>query len=196
LRSGRSSKFRVFPAYRRPIGCRFPLGSFDTNAQRKAGACNESRAGRFEEAASFYTSIFKNSKIGAVSRYGEEAAKASGRAVGSAMVVMFQLNGQDYMALNGGPQFKFSEAISFVVNCESQEEVDHFWEKLSDGGRKDRCGWLKDKFGVSWQIVPTALAKLMSDPDPQKRNRVMQALLQMDKLDINALRRASNDDPL
>jgi predicted 3-demethylubiquinone-9 3-methyltransferase (glyoxalase superfamily) len=147
--------------------------------------------GNAEEAANFYTSIFKNSKIGTISRYGEDAAKASGRPVGSAMVVMFDINGQTFMGLNGGPQFKFSEAISFVVNCDSQEEVDHFWEKLSAGGRKDRCGWLKDKFGVSWQIVPTALAKLMSDPDPKKRNRVMHALLQMDKLDIGALERAS-----
>lgn len=148
--------------------------------------------GNAEEAANFYASIFKNSKIGVVSRYGEDAAKASGRPAGSAMVVMFQLDGQDFMGLNGGPQFKFSEAISFVVNCETQEEVDHYWDKLSAGGRPDRCGWLKDKFGVSWQIVPTALAKLMSDPDPQKRNRVMQALLKMDKLDIAALQRAYN----
>ncbi|MGH9686467.1 MAG: VOC family protein [Candidatus Acidiferrales bacterium] len=148
--------------------------------------------GNAEEAANFYTSIFKNSKVGAVSRYGEEDAKVSGRPVGSAMVVMFQLDGQDFMALNGGPQFKFSEAVSFIVNCESQEEVDHFWEKLSAGGKKDRCGWLKDKFGLSWQIVPTALARLMSDPNPQKRNRVMHALLQMDKLDISALECAYN----
>jgi predicted 3-demethylubiquinone-9 3-methyltransferase (glyoxalase superfamily) len=146
--------------------------------------------GTAEEAANFYTSIFKNSKIGTVSGYGEDAAKASGRPVGSAMVVMFQLDGHDFMALNGGPQFKFSQAISFVVNCETQDEVDHFWEKLSAGGRTDRCGWLQDKFGVSWQIVPTALAKLMSDPDPRRRNRVMQALLQMDKLNIAALERA------
>jgi predicted 3-demethylubiquinone-9 3-methyltransferase (glyoxalase superfamily) len=146
--------------------------------------------GTAEEAARFYTSIFKNSRIGTVSRYGEDAAQVSGRPAGSAMVVMFQLDGQDFMGLNGGPQFKFSEAVSFVVNCETQEEVDHFWEKLSAGGRKDRCGWLKDKFGVSWQIVPTALARLMSDPHPQKTNRVMQALLQMDKIDIGALQRA------
>lgn len=143
-----------------------------------------------EEAAKFYTSIFKNSKIGTVSRYGPDAAKASGRPAGSAMVVMFQLDGHEFMGLNGGPHFKFTEAVSFVVNCETQEEVDHYWENLSAGGKKDRCGWLKDKFGLSWQIVPTVLAKLMSDPDPQKTNRVMQAVLQMDRLDIATLQRA------
>lgn len=148
--------------------------------------------GNAEEAARFYTSIFKNSKIGTISRYEQAAANASGRPPGSAMVVMFELDGQEFMGLNGGPQFKFSEAISFVVNCETQEEVDYHWEKLSAGGQPHRCGWLKDKFGLSWQIVPTALAKLMSDPDPQKRNRVMQALLKMDKLDIAALQAASD----
>lgn len=146
--------------------------------------------GNAEEAARFYTSIFKNSKTGTTSRY-EDPDNRSGQPIGSAMVVMFELDGQTFMGLNGGPQFKFSEAISFVVNCESQEEVDYYWEKLSSGGQPHRCGWLKDKFGLSWQIVPTALAKLMSDPDPQKRNRVMQALLTMDKLDIAALQRAS-----
>ncbi len=150
--------------------------------------------GNAEEAAKFYTSIFKNSKIGTTSRYSEDAANASGQPVGSAMVVMFELEGQTFMGLNGGPQFKFSEAISFVVNGESQEEVDYYWDKLSAGGAPHRCGWLKDKFGVSWQIVPTALAKLMSDPDPQKRNRVMQALLKMGKLHIAALQRASNGE--
>lgn len=143
-----------------------------------------------EEAARFYTAIFKNSKIGVISRYGPDAAKASGRPVGSAMVVMFQLDGHEFMGLNGGPHFKFSEAISFVVNCETQGEIDHYWESLSAGGKKDRCGWLKDKFGVSWQIVPAALAKLMSDPDSQRTNRVMQAVLQMNKIDIAALQRA------
>jgi len=146
--------------------------------------------GNAEEAANFYTSIFKNSKIGSISRYGKDASKASGQPLGSAMVVMFQINGQDFMALNGGPQFKFTEAVSFVVNCETQEEVDHYWEKLSAGGKIHRCGWLYDKFGLAWQIVPTALAKLLSDPDPGKTNRVMQALLQMDKLNIAALRKA------
>jgi predicted 3-demethylubiquinone-9 3-methyltransferase (glyoxalase superfamily) len=143
-----------------------------------------------EEAAKFYTSIFKNSTIGTISRYGPDAAKASGMPVGSAMVVMFQLDGHEFMGLNGGPHFKFTEAVSFVVNCETQEEVDHYWEKLSAGGKKDRCGWLKDQFGLSWQIVPTVLAKLMSDPDRERTNRVMQAVLQMDKLDIATLQRA------
>lgn len=143
-----------------------------------------------EEAARFYTSIFKNSTIGAISRYGPDAAEASGRPVGSAMVVMFQLDGHEFMGLNGGPHFKFTEAVSFVVNCETQEEVDHYWEKLSAGGKKDRCGWLKDQFGLSWQIVPTVLGRLMGDPDPQRTNRVMQAVLQMDKLDIATLQRA------
>lgn len=149
--------------------------------------------GNAEEAANFYTSIFKNSKVGTSSRY-EDPNNLGGQPVGSAMVVMFEINGQTFMGLNGGPQFKFNEAVSFVVNCESQEEVDYYWEKLSAGGQPHRCGWLKDKFGLSWQIVPTALADLMSDPDPQKRNRVMQALLQMIKLDIDALERASRGD--
>ena len=136
-----------------------------------------------EEAVNFYTSIFKDSKIGSISRYGEEAARASGRPMGTVMVVTFQLQGRQFMALNGGPHFKFTEAISFLVNCETQAEVDELWEKLSEGGQKGRCGWLKDKYGVSWQIVPTALGKLMSG-DPEKSKRVMNAMLQMDKLDM------------
>ena len=147
--------------------------------------------GNAAEAAEFYASIFDNSKIGTTSRY-EDPKNRSGQPVGSPMTVTFELAGQVFMGLNGGPQFKFNEAISFVVNCESQEEVDHYWEKLSAGGAPHRCGWLKDKFGLSWQIVPTALAKLMSDSDPQKRNRVMQALLKMDKLDIAVLQAASD----
>ena len=143
-----------------------------------------------EEAAHFYTSIFRNSKIGSVSRYGEEGARASGRPVGTAMVVPFNLDGQEFLALNGGPHFKFTEAISFVVNCETQAEVDEFWEKLSEGGQKGRCGWLKDKYGLSWQIVPTVVAKLMSDADPERTKRVMRAVMQMDKLDIEALEQA------
>ncbi len=139
-----------------------------------------------EEAAKFYTSIFKNSSIGRISRYGEAGPGPKG----SVMIANFSLNGQEFIALNGGPQFTFTPAISFVVNCESQEEVDHYWEKLSAGGRTDRCGWLTDKFGVSWQIVPTALSKLMSGSDPEKAKRVMQALLQMDKLDIQRLEEA------
>jgi len=143
-----------------------------------------------EEAMNFYTSIFKNSKTGAVSRYGEEGAKMSGIPAGAVMTVAFQLDGQDFIALNGGPHFKFTEAVSFVVNCETQEEVDEFWEKLSAGGEKSRCGWLKDKFGLSWQIVPTALGKMMQDKDGAKSKRVMQALMQMDKLDIQRLKQA------
>jgi predicted 3-demethylubiquinone-9 3-methyltransferase (glyoxalase superfamily) len=143
-----------------------------------------------EEAANFYVSVFKNSKIGSIALYGEEGAKATGRPKGTVMTVAFQLDGQEFVALNGGPVFKFSEAISFIVNCETQDEVDEFWEKLSDGGAKGQCGWLKDKYGLSWQIVPTALGKMMSDKDPEKSKRVMRAMLQMKKLDIEALRRA------
>jgi len=142
--------------------------------------------GKAEEAANFYTAIFKNSKIGSVSRYGECGPGPKG----SVMVVTFQLEGQEFMALNGGPLFTFTPAISFLVNCETQEEVDQLWEKLSEGGQKDRCGWLKDKYGVSWQIIPTALGKMMSDPDRAKSSRVMKAMLQMDKIDINTLKQA------
>jgi predicted 3-demethylubiquinone-9 3-methyltransferase (glyoxalase superfamily) len=142
--------------------------------------------GKAEEAARFYTSIFKNSKIGTVNRYGDHGPGPKG----TVMIATFQINGQEFIALNGGPQFKFSPAISFMVNCETQEEVDNFWEKLSEGGQKMQCGWLQDKFGVSWQIVPTALAKLMSDPDREKTSRVMQALMQMTKIDIQGLERA------
>lgn len=142
-----------------------------------------------EEAAKFYASIFKNSKIGTIARYSEEGAKVAGKPKGSAMTVTFQLEGQDFIALNGGPHFKFSEAISFLVNCETQEEIDALWDKLSPDG-KGQCGWLKDKYGLSWQIVPTALGKLMSDPDPEKSRRVMQALLQMGKIDIKRLEQA------
>lgn len=146
--------------------------------------------GNAEEAVNFYTSIFKNSKIGSVSRYSDEPANVSGRPKGSVMVVKFQIDGQEFMALNGGPHFKFNEAISFVVNCDTQTELDMFWEKLSEGGQKGRCGWLKDKYGLSWQIVPTALGELMSDADPQKSQRVMQAVMQMDKLEIETLEKA------
>jgi len=145
-----------------------------------------------EEAANFYTSVFKNSKIVSVAHYGEEGAKASGRPKGSAMTVAFELDGQKFVALNGGPHFKFTEAVSFVVNCETQEEVDHYWEKLSAGGDKkaQQCGWLKDKYGLSWQIVPVAMVEMLQDKDPGKSGRVMQALLQMKKLDIKTLQRA------
>ncbi len=143
-----------------------------------------------EEAANFYTSIFKNSKILNVTRYTEEGAKASGSSKGSVMTVAFQLEGQEFIALNGGPMFKFSEAISFIVNCETQEEVDYFWEKLSAGGEEGVCGWLKDKYGLSWQIVPTALAKMLQDKDALKSERVMSALLKMKKIDIEGLKKA------
>jgi predicted 3-demethylubiquinone-9 3-methyltransferase (glyoxalase superfamily) len=144
-----------------------------------------------EEAANFYTSIFKNSKIIKVVRYGEGAANASGRPKGTVMTVAFRLEGQEFVGLNGGPHFQFSEAVSFVVNCRTQKEVDKFWGKLSAGGREGQCGWLKDKYGVSWQIVPTVLVKLLNDADPAKSERVMKAILQMTKIDINTLRKAS-----
>ncbi len=139
-----------------------------------------------EEAMNFYTSIFKNSKVLNVSRYGEAGPGPKG----SVMTATFQLEGQEFIALNGGPHFKFTEAISFVVDCKTQEEVDELWEKLSAGGEKGQCGWLKDKYGLSWQIVPTALGELVGDKDPVKANRVMQAMLQMQKIDIQALKRA------
>ena len=139
-----------------------------------------------EEAANFYVSIFKNSKILSISRYGEAGPGPKG----SAMTVVFQLDGEEFIALNGGPSFKFTEAISFVVNCETQQEVDEFWEKLSKDGEESRCGWLKDKYGLSWQIVPTILGKLMTDPDPQKSKRVMEAMLKMKKIVIDDLKRA------
>src|SRR5213594_4540472 len=143
-----------------------------------------------EDAVNFYVSIFKNSKIGSVTRYAEEAAKASGRPKGSVMTVAFELNGQEFVALNGGPIFKFTEAVSFIVNCETQAEVDRLWEKLSEGGEKGQCGWLKDKYGLSWQIVPTVLSKMLQDKDARKSERVMSALLQMKKLDIKRLEQA------
>jgi predicted 3-demethylubiquinone-9 3-methyltransferase (glyoxalase superfamily) len=143
-----------------------------------------------EEAANYYTSIFNNSRIESITRYGAEGAEVSGRPEGTAMTVTFHLDGQDFMALNGGPQFTFSPATSFLVNCETQEEVDHLWDKLSEGGETQQCGWLTDKYGVTWQIVPTVLGELMQDQDPEKSGRVMQAMLQMVKIDIAGLRRA------
>jgi predicted 3-demethylubiquinone-9 3-methyltransferase (glyoxalase superfamily) len=139
-----------------------------------------------EEAARFYVSIFKNAKVGSISRYGDAGPGPKG----AVMVAAFELDGQGFLALNGGPQFKFSPAISFVVNCETQEEVDHYWENLSDGGEKLQCGWLQDKFGLSWQIVPTVLGQMMQDKDAAKSQRVMKAMLQMHKIDIAALRKA------
>ena len=143
-----------------------------------------------EEAAKFYVSIIKNSKMGSIARYGEEGAKASGRPAGTVMTVEFKLNGQKFLALNGGPQFTFSPAISFVLNCETQKEIDTLWDKLSEGGEKEVCGWLKDKYGVSWQIVPAVLGKMLQNKDVRKAERVMKALLQMTKLDIKTLQRA------
>lgn len=140
-----------------------------------------------EEAATFYTTIFGNSRILGTTRYG----KAGPGPEGSVMTVSFELDGQEYVALNGGPQFTFNEAISFQVNCETQEEVDEFWRKLSEGGEEGPCGWLKDKYGLSWQIVPTVLPELLSDPGPDKSQRVMRAMLEMGKIDIAALLRAS-----
>jgi len=141
-----------------------------------------------EEAARFYTSIFKNSKIGTISRYGDAAAAAAGRPKGSVMTVTFQLDGEEFMALNGGPHFKFTEAISFVVSCETQKEIDDFWEKLTEGGEPGPCGWLKDKYGLSWQIVPAALDEWMKDA--KAAERVMEAILKMKKLDIKTLKEA------
>jgi predicted 3-demethylubiquinone-9 3-methyltransferase (glyoxalase superfamily) len=143
-----------------------------------------------EEAVKFYASIFKNSKIKSITRYSEDAAKVSGRPKGSVLTVAFQLAGQEFLALNGGPIFKFTEAVSFIVNCETQAEVDRLWERLSEGGEEGQCGWLKDKYGLSWQIVPTILGKMLQDKDARKSERVMSALLQMKKLDIKRLEQA------
>jgi predicted 3-demethylubiquinone-9 3-methyltransferase (glyoxalase superfamily) len=139
-----------------------------------------------EEAASLYTSLFKNSKILEVSRYGEGGPGPEGQA----MTVSFEIEGQQFLALNGGPAHKFNEAVSFTVSCEGQEEVDKFWNALTDGGEEGQCGWLKDKFGLSWQIVPTALPKALQDPDPDKSRKAMDAMMQMRKIDIESLERA------
>ena len=140
-----------------------------------------------EDAANFYTSVFPNSKILNIARYGS----AGPRPEGTVMTVSFELNGLEFVALNGGPDFKFNEAISFQVSCENQEEVDAYWSKLSEGGEEGPCGWLKDRFGLSWQIVPTALPRLLSDPDPEKAQRVMAAMLQMKKIEIAELEEAA-----
>jgi predicted 3-demethylubiquinone-9 3-methyltransferase (glyoxalase superfamily) len=142
--------------------------------------------GKAEEAMNFYVSVFKNSKVVRVSRYGEAGPGPKG----TVMSATFQLDGQDFFALNGGPQFTFSPAISFFVNCETQQEVDELWEKLSEDGEKNRCGWLKDKYGLSWQIIPSVLGQLLQDKDVEKANRVMKAMLQMDKIDIKRLQQA------
>lgn len=144
-----------------------------------------------EEAAKFYTSIFKNSRISRVTRYGNERHESSSE--GAVMTVEFELEGQKYVALNGGPKYKFTEAVSFIINCKTQEELDYYWEKLSEGGdeKAQICGWLKDRFGVSWQIVPANLSEMISDPDPKKSERVMRALLQTKtKIDMDELRQA------
>jgi predicted 3-demethylubiquinone-9 3-methyltransferase (glyoxalase superfamily) len=144
-----------------------------------------------EEAAKFYTSVFENSKVGKIIRYDEAAAKAASRPVGSVLTIEFEIEGQKFTALNGGPVFKFNESISFAVNCDTQKEVDYFWEKLTaDGGQESQCGWLKDKFGVSWQIVPTVLIEMLQDKDSEKSERVMKAMLQMQKIDIKTLKEA------
>jgi predicted 3-demethylubiquinone-9 3-methyltransferase (glyoxalase superfamily) len=145
-----------------------------------------------EQAAEFYTAIFKNSRIVSVTRYGKAGQEVHGKAPGTVMVAAFELDGQAFTALNGGPQFKFNEAISLQIMCQTQQEVDYYWEKLSAGGdpKAQQCGWLKDKFGLSWQVVPTALIEMLQDPDPQKSQRTMQAMLQMKKIEIDKLRRA------
>jgi predicted 3-demethylubiquinone-9 3-methyltransferase (glyoxalase superfamily) len=142
--------------------------------------------GQAEEAMNFYISVFKNSKAGKVTRWGEAGPGPKG----SVMSVRFELDGQEFFALNGGPAFTFTPAISMFVDCKTQAEVDELWEKLSAGGEKSRCGWLKDKYGLSWQIIPAALGELMNDPDPEKSKRVMQAMMQMGKIDIDGLKRA------
>jgi predicted 3-demethylubiquinone-9 3-methyltransferase (glyoxalase superfamily) len=145
-----------------------------------------------EDAARFYTGIFKNSTIGTITRYSEAGREVHGRAAGTVMTVEFDLNGQKFTALNGGPHFKFNEAISFQIMCQNQQEVDHYWNKLSQGGdpSAQQCGWLKDKFGVSWQVVPTPLLEMLTDSDREKADRTMEAMLQMKKLDIAELERA------
>ncbi len=144
-----------------------------------------------EEAAKFYTSIFENSKVGKILRYDQASAKAASRPVGSVLTIEFEIEGQKFTALNGGPQFKFNESVSFVVDCETQDEVDYFWQKLIvDGGQESACGWLRDKFGLSWQITPTVLIEMLHDKDPKKSERVMKAMLQMEKIDIKKLKEA------
>ena len=145
-----------------------------------------------EAAVEFYISIFRNSKIVNIARYGEAGHEVHGKPAGTVMTVAFELEGQAFTALNGGPMFKFNEAISFQVNCETQEEVDYYWEKLSEGGdeKAQQCGWLKDKYGASWQVVPSVLPELINDPDSEKSQRAIQAMLQMKKIDIDELKRA------
>ena len=145
-----------------------------------------------EEAARFYTGVFKNSRIAAVTRYSEAGREVHGRPAGSVMTVEFELNGQTFTALNGGPHFKFNEAVSFQIMCRDQEEVDYYWKRLGEGGdpKAQQCGWLKDKYGLSWQVVPTGMVEMLNDPDREKADRAMEAMLQMKKLDIGELQRA------
>lgn len=147
--------------------------------------------GKAEEAANFYVSLFKNSKIGDILRYDEASAQAAGGKVGSVLTVEFELEGQKFVGLNGGPQFKFTEAVSFTINCENQEEVDKFWSKLTEGGgQESQCGWLKDKYGLSWQVTPTILMEMQKDKNPAKAKAVMEAMLKMKKIDIPTLQKA------
>ena len=148
--------------------------------------------GNAEEAARFYTSVFKDSKLGSISRYGKEGHEVHGREAGSVLTVEFEINGRSFVALNAGPLFKFNESVSFQVFCETQHEVDYYWGRLTEGGdeKAQQCGWLKDKFGLSWQVVPTVLRKMMSDKDVTKTDRVMKAFMPMKKFDIGALERA------
>ena len=146
--------------------------------------------GQAEEAANFYTAVFRDAKIGSIARYGAGGPGPEG----AVMTISFELFGQNFLALNGGPQFQFSPAVSFVINCESQDEIDAYWDQLAEGGRKDRCGWLQDKFGLSWQIVPRNMGTLMSSGDKAKTQRVMQAMMQMDKLDMHVLQAAFDDE--
>jgi len=143
-----------------------------------------------EEAAKFYCSVFKDSKLGKISRYTEAGRDVHHKPAGSVMVVEFEIEGQTFTALNGGPNFKFNEAVSFLINCDDQDEVDYFWEKLSDGGEEGVCGWLKDRYGLSWQITPTVLMEMIADPDPKKASRVMAAMMKMGKIEIEPLKKA------
>jgi predicted 3-demethylubiquinone-9 3-methyltransferase (glyoxalase superfamily) len=145
-----------------------------------------------EEAAGFYASVFKNSKIGKISRYGKEGFEVHGRKEGTVMTVEFEIEGQKFVALNGGPHFKFNEAVSFQIHCETQQEIDFFWSKLSEGGREQPCGWLKDKFGLSWQVIPDALPRMLMDENSEKSQRVMKSMLQMRKIDLAALKQAQS----
>lgn len=147
--------------------------------------------GEAEEAADFYVSVFDNSRVVSVARYPE----GSPGEAGTVMTVDFELNGQRFVGINGGPEFKFDEAVSFAIECETQDEIDHYWDKLSEGGEEGPCGWLKDRYGLSWQVVPTGMEELFSDPDKTRAERAMQAMLQMRKLDIAALRRAADGVP-